>query len=51
LPIARGKKINREKFDRMLDEYYELHGWNRNGEPQASTLKKLGLENEPSHLL
>jgi len=51
LPIARGKKINREKFDRMLDEYYELHGWSKSGEPQASTLRKLGLENEPSHLL
>ncbi len=51
LPIARGKKIDKEKFERMLDEYYELHGWNKNGEPLEDTLKKLNLHNEPTHML
>jgi aldehyde:ferredoxin oxidoreductase len=51
LPIVRGKKIDREKFERMLDEYYEHHGWDENGVPTAETLKKLGLDKEPSHLL
>ncbi len=51
LPIVRGKKINREKFERMLDEYYELHGWDENGVPTGKTLKKLSLDEEPSHLL
>ncbi|UCC33657.1 MAG: aldehyde ferredoxin oxidoreductase family protein, partial [Candidatus Bathyarchaeota archaeon] len=51
LPIAKGKKIDRAKFEGMLDEYYRLHGWNKMGEPRKSTLKKLNLENEPSQLL
>ncbi len=51
LPIARGKKIEREKFEGMLDEYYELHGWSKKGVPSEETLKRLNLEKEPSHLL
>jgi len=51
LPIVRGKSIDREKFRAMLDEYYELHGWDEHGRPRAETLAKLGLEAEPSHLL
>ncbi len=51
LPIAKGKKIDREKFEKMLDEYYELHGWNKKGEPQGDTLKRLKLQSEPSHML
>ncbi len=51
LPIAKGKKINRERFEKMLDEYYELHGWNKKGEPRGDTLKRLKLQSEPSHML
>jgi len=51
LPIARGKKIDREKFEKMLDEYYALHGWDENGVPTGEALKKLSLDEEPSHLL
>jgi len=51
LPVARNKKINREKFNKMLDEYYELHSWDNNGVPTTETLKKLGLDKEPSNLL
>ena len=51
LPIVRGKKINREKFDGMLDEYYELHGWEKDGKPSMERLKKLKLDREPSHVL
>jgi aldehyde:ferredoxin oxidoreductase len=29
--------------DRMLDEYYELRGWNRNGIPTRTKLDELGL--------
>jgi aldehyde:ferredoxin oxidoreductase len=50
-PIAKGKKIDRERFEKMLDEYYKLHGWNRNGEPKVEPLKRLSLKGEPSHLL
>jgi aldehyde:ferredoxin oxidoreductase len=51
LPIVRGRKIDREKFKKMIDEYYELHGWDENGVPRPETLEKLGLDKEPSHKL
>lgn len=51
LDIARGKRIDREKFKNMIDEYYEQHGWDENGVPKPETLKRLGLDKEPSHLL
>lgn len=46
-----GTNIDREKFAEMLDEYYELHGWNRDGMPATTTLSRLGLDREPSHLI
>lgn len=51
LPIAKGKKIDRKKFERMLDEYYEIHGWDKQGNPTPETLKSLSLDEEPSHQL
>jgi len=51
LPVVRGKTIDREKFKKMIDEYYELHGWDENGLPRPETLEKLGLDKEPSHKL
>jgi len=51
LPIARGKFIDRAKFKQMLDEYYELHGWDEGGVPRPETLKRLGLDDEPSRML
>ncbi|UCD96421.1 MAG: aldehyde ferredoxin oxidoreductase family protein [Candidatus Bathyarchaeota archaeon] len=50
LPVAKGKKIDREKFDAMLTEYYDLHGWNLQGVPKSETLKDLNLSKEPSKL-
>ncbi len=49
LPIARGKRIKKEKFEAMLDEYYALHSWNNKGVPTKKTLVKLGLDKEPTH--
>jgi aldehyde:ferredoxin oxidoreductase len=51
LPIVRGKSLDREKFRQLVDEYYELHGWDENGVPTPETLKELGLQGEPSHIL
>lgn len=51
LDVARGKSIDREKFTKMIDEYYQLHGWDEKGVPKPETLKKLGLDKEPSHML
>jgi len=43
--------IDREKFTKMIDEYYEHHGWDSNGVPRQETLERLGLANEPSGVL
>jgi aldehyde:ferredoxin oxidoreductase len=51
LPAIKGAHIDREKFEKLLDEYYELHGWDKeNGLPLPETLKRLELDREPSHL-
>jgi len=46
-----GRKIDKEKFIRMVDELYEHKGLDKDGVPKPETLKALGLENEPSHLI
>jgi aldehyde:ferredoxin oxidoreductase len=51
LPIVKGKKIDRKRFEGMLDEYYQFHGWSKRGIPLKKTLKTLGMDKEPSHML
>ncbi len=51
LPRVKGLKIDREKFEKMLDEYYTLHGWDNNGVPTNKILQKLGIEREPSQII
>jgi aldehyde:ferredoxin oxidoreductase len=46
-----GLKIDKEKFARMVDEFYEHKGLDQEGIPKPETLKELDLENEPSHLI
>ena len=50
-PGVVGRKIDRQKFDKMVDEFYSFKGLDKEGRPLPETLKKLGLENEPSRLL
>jgi len=50
-PDVIGMAIDREKFDKMLDEFYAYKGLDKNGKPKTATLKRLGLESEPSRLL
>ncbi len=40
-PIGQGQIYD---FDLMLDRYYDLRGWSRDGSPTAETLRRLGLE-------
>ena len=47
----RGSCIEREKFETLLDEYYREHGWDEEGIPTRETLERLGLSEEPSHLI
>lgn len=41
---AKGEVILREEFDKMLDEYYRLHGWDKEGVPKRRTLKRLEID-------
>jgi aldehyde:ferredoxin oxidoreductase len=50
-PDVVGRTIDREKFKKMVDEFYEYKGLDNKGVPKPETLKQLGLEKEPSHLL
>jgi len=51
LPRTRGRYIDREQFEKMLDEYYAQYKWDENGVPTPETLKNLKLDKEPSHIL
>jgi aldehyde:ferredoxin oxidoreductase len=50
-PDVVGRVIEKDKFIKMIDEFYEHKGLDKEGQPKAETLKELGIENEPSHLL
>jgi len=46
-----GKKLDKEKFEKMKDEYYSLRGWDvESGLQRGSTLEKLGMGDVASHL-
>lgn len=40
---AKGEMIKPEWFNIMLEEYYNLHGWDRNGRPTEEKLKELEI--------
>jgi aldehyde:ferredoxin oxidoreductase len=46
-----GMVIDKEKFDKMVDELYGHKGWDLDGVPTPETLKRLGIDQEPSHLI
>ena len=50
-PGVIGSHLDKDKFSKMIDEFYEYKGLDKEGKPKPEVLKELGLENEPSHLL
>jgi aldehyde:ferredoxin oxidoreductase len=46
----KGEKIDPEKWEEMLDDYYRLRGWDKNGVPKREKLKQLGLEDVATSL-
>jgi aldehyde:ferredoxin oxidoreductase len=38
-----GRALDRAEFERALDLYYDMHGWDRNGIPTPGKLVELGL--------
>jgi aldehyde:ferredoxin oxidoreductase len=50
-PDVVGRVIDKKKFVKMIDEFYEYKGLDKEGNIKPETLKELNLENEPTHLL
>ncbi len=50
-PDVIGRFIDKKKFVKMIDEFYEHKGLDKDGIPKPETLKSLGLENEPSRMI
>ena len=42
----KGERLERNEFDKMLDEYYAVSGWDKDGVPREETFRKFGLEAE-----
>jgi aldehyde:ferredoxin oxidoreductase len=43
----KGLVLDKKKYGEMLDEYYDIRGWDREGRPLPETLKRLDLDKEP----
>jgi aldehyde:ferredoxin oxidoreductase len=41
---SKGRKVSEDAFNKLLEEYYELHGWDSNGVPRTETMSSLGLK-------
>jgi aldehyde:ferredoxin oxidoreductase len=46
----KGAKLDRTKYDVMLQKYYKKRGWDERGIPTKSTLKRLGLDDVAKQL-
>jgi len=40
---AKGIKLGKKEFNRMLDEYYEIRGWDTEGRTRREKLEELGI--------
>jgi aldehyde:ferredoxin oxidoreductase len=48
--VLKGAKLDRTRYNEMLQMYYRKRGWDERGIPKKSTLKNLGLENAAKEL-
>ncbi len=48
LEPLKGVKMDKAEYEKALDEYYTLRGWNLDGTPKPETLERLGLGEEPT---
>jgi aldehyde:ferredoxin oxidoreductase len=46
IPAVRGMCLDREKFAGMIDEFYRIHGWDKEGNIRPETLERLGITAE-----
>ncbi|MCW4051446.1 MAG: aldehyde ferredoxin oxidoreductase family protein [Candidatus Bathyarchaeota archaeon] len=45
-----GKKLDKDKYDKLLSVYYEKRGWDERGIPTKATMKDLDLSEEAKQL-
>ena len=46
----KGTTLDRDRFEELLDLYYQERGWDKRGIPRKSTLEKLGLSDVAAEL-
>jgi aldehyde:ferredoxin oxidoreductase len=46
----KGSKLDRDKYNQMLQAYYMRRGWDERGIPRKKTLNVLGLEDAAKQL-
>ncbi len=46
----KGKHLDREKYDKLLQTYYDKRGWDDRGIPTKATMMQLGLSKEAEEL-
>jgi aldehyde:ferredoxin oxidoreductase len=46
----KGGRLDREKYDQLLQAYYDKRGWDHRGVPTTKTMRSLGLEKEAAML-
>ncbi|MFQ6086714.1 MAG: aldehyde ferredoxin oxidoreductase family protein [Candidatus Bathyarchaeia archaeon] len=42
--VAKGSYVSQKELDLLLDDYYEVRGWTKDGIPTIEKLKELGME-------
>ena len=48
---TKGAVLQKKTMDQLLDEYYELRGWNKSGLPTKKKLEALGLDDIAEDLM
>jgi len=48
--IIAGRVLEYDKYDQMLDHYYQLRAWDKRGIPKKQTMEELGLSEEAQEL-
>ncbi len=51
LEPLKGERLDLSQYEKALDEYYEIRGWNKDGAPTKETLARLKLDAEHLRLL
>jgi hypothetical protein len=42
--VAKGSFVSQEDLDLLLDDYYEVRGWTKEGIPTVEKLKEIGMD-------